>query len=162
GRNVPSSRNLAIPPFFDAAGHLALNIRNTTMQWTPRSGWQRTAAAPPANYVRLIGNPIAPPPSPPAGCETPAPSALVKDSLGQSWWVAGDALYEGVSGHCRKILSGSARQPFIDGRKLVAVKIGPHGSAFLETNGPYSYIKVPRAAYAGKSLHASVEPRSTP
>lgn len=162
GRNLLENRN--IPPFFDATGHLALDIPDTTWQWTPRTSWQQTTEKPPAHYIPLplSTNPTAKPPPPPEGCQSPYPFSLVKDSRGRSWWVADDALYEGVPGHCRMVLSGSARQPFIDGRRLVAVKIGPQGSAFLETNGPFSYIKLPRAAYAAKSLQAAAEHHSAP
>jgi hypothetical protein len=150
GRGVPPDRNIAIPPFFDSSGHLALDIRNTTWQWTPQTGWQPTAGKPPAAYIPQLPNPLAPPLSPPVGCESPPPSSLVKDSLGRSWWVAGDALYEGVPGHCRKILSASVPQPFTDGRKLVAAKIDLRGNAFLETAGPSSYVVVPRKLYGGE------------
>lgn len=149
-RLLPQNRDVAIPPFFDSGGHLALEINHSTWQWTPSTRWQQTAEVPPQNYVPMLPNPFAPPPPPPSGCKTPPPSTLVKDSLGQSWWVAGDALYEGVPDHCRKVLSASARQPFIDGRKLVAAQIGPYGDAFLKTNMPFVYIVVPRKLFGGE------------
>lgn len=151
GQMLPPGRNMAIPPFFDSTGHLALNINRATWQWTPETRWQETSEPPPENYVRMMPNPFAPPPSPPEGCESPAPVALVKDSLGQSWWVAEDALYEGTQGKCRVVLSGSVPQPFIDGRRLVAAQTDARGNAFLRTDAPYSYIVVPRAMYAGTS-----------
>jgi len=150
-RMLPRNRNIAIPPFFDSAGHLALDVNHTTWQWTPDAHWQETSEAPPQNYVRMLPNPFAPPPPVPEGCQSPLPLALVKDSRGQSWWVADDALYEGTPGSCRVVLSGSVRQPFIDGRKLLAAKVGPRGNAFLKTLSPSSYIMVPRATYAGRS-----------
>lgn len=149
-RSVPGGRIFGAPPFFDAAGHVALDIMNTTWQWTPQTGWQNTGGRPPAQYIPLMPNPFAAPLPPPAGCESPPPNALVKDSFGRSWWVAHDALYEGVQGDCRMVLSASAHQPFIDGRKLVAAKIGPRGNAFLETTGPSSYIMLPRKLFGGK------------
>jgi hypothetical protein len=148
--HLPGSRVNGSPPFFDAAGHMALDIRNSTWQWIPETGWENTAGRPPAHYIPVSPNPFTPPLPPPMDCQSPPPAALVKDSLGQSWWVADDALYEGVAGHCRKVLSGSARQPFIDGRKLVAAEIGPRGNAFLGTTRPSSYILLPRKMYGGK------------
>ncbi len=151
GRDAPPNRDISIPPFFGSSGHLALDVQKTTWEWTPQTGWDPTAGKPPANYIALLPNPFAPPLAPPVGCESPPPSSLVKDFLGRSWWVADDALYEGVAGHCRTILSASVRQPFIDGRKLVAAKIDLRGNAFLETTGPSSYIMVPRKLYGGKT-----------
>jgi hypothetical protein len=119
-------------PFFDAAGHLAVNIHQKTREWRPEQGWQFIP------YVPHNG-PIVnffvhqPPGKPPEGCTSTESSSLARDPLGRSWWTWDESLYEGIPGLCRKALSATQRQPFIDGRLLRRVLTDDRGNVFLET-----------------------------
>jgi len=162
-RQLPASRNIAIPPFFDKAGHLALNMRGGTWQWTQASGWVQIPPEPQESAIPfLLPNPFQSPAPPPPGCVTPPPSSLVRDALGRSWWVADDALYEGVAGKCRVILAGSTSQPFIDGRQLGRVLLDARGNVFLGTQNPLSYIVLPSSLEPGTPLPAAAEYRGGP
>jgi len=151
------------PPFFDAAGHPAFDPQpglaqskeqfhrqgsNTpaTWEWTPDSRWHIVPYEPAA--VVPLPNPFAPRPPPPAGCETMSPSSLVYDPTGRAWWIADDALYTGTTGECHPVLSGSAAQPFIDGRDLASALLDGRGNIFLETQTPFSYVILRRSLYA--------------
>ncbi|MGH9450896.1 MAG: hypothetical protein ACRD11_10175, partial [Terriglobia bacterium] len=147
---LPSgNRDISIPPFFDSSGHVALSINCDTWQWEPATGWKQTSEGPPENYVRLPPDAFAPLPPLPAGCETLAPSSLIRDASGRAWWVADDGLYEGVTGRCRLVLSGSAEQPFIDGRRLAKALLDARGDVFLETQTPFSDVILRPSLYVG-------------
>ncbi len=143
--------------FFDAAGNLAFDggpnvilpgvkprlqgqSRPATWEWTPATHWHAVPYE--SHQIKSLSryNPFAPLPPPPAGCTTTLPSSLVRDSTGRAWWVAGDTLYEGVPGHCRSILSGSSRQPFVGGRRIAGAILDPRGNVVLETAMPFSYV----------------------
>ena len=127
---VPLQAQVPIHPFFDKAGNPAFNsFHAVTWQWSPETGWKRVAYEPVKGMS--VGPPHIVPPSPPPGCSSPPPTSLVRDSADRSWWVAGDALYEGTSGHCRVILQGSVPQPFIDGRQVDRILLDAHGNVFL-------------------------------
>ncbi|MGH9446575.1 MAG: hypothetical protein ACRD3O_12720, partial [Terriglobia bacterium] len=131
-------------------GHLDIYDNRATWEWTAASGWKQMPSEPQEHFVPLLPDPFRAPGSPPAGCMTPPPSSLVRDSLGRSWWVAEDALYEGVGGDCRIVLSGSSPQPFIDGRQLDRVLLDRRGNVFLGTQAPFSYVMLRSSVYDGK------------
>lgn len=137
-------------PFFDAAGHLAVDLRTvrrqtpnsrivaaqaSTWEWRPNVGWMRIAYQKPSP----VGSPVIRPSPllpPPSGCQTPIPVSLVHDQFGRAWWTTvSGSVYVGFPGHCRRLFSAAQRQPFIDGRKLVRVFMDARGRAFLETLG---------------------------
>lgn len=125
-------RNLDFLPFFDHTGNLAMDIHNETWEWTRARGWAETAFEPqkqhldPLSQIMFHGGPV-------------------RDSAERSWWVSDDSLYEGDGEDKRLMLSGSALQPFIDGRRLVRVLLDSDGNAFLETQEPFSYVILPRS-----------------
>ncbi|MDE3179011.1 MAG: hypothetical protein KGM47_05055 [Acidobacteriota bacterium] len=158
---LPGPMTLGELPFFDAAGRLAIDPqphvfrrgreqrrpgwnKPTTWEWTPDFEW-RIVPYEPGPHVPFP-NPFAPLPPTPSGCETMLPTSLVHDATGRMWWVAGDALYEGADGQCHALLSGSAQQPFIDGRRLVRALLDAHGNVFLQTQSPFSYVMLKSSA----------------
>lgn len=163
---LPGELDLERPPFFDAAGHPALDPTlgfaevedqfhrpvsktPTTWEWTPDSRWHIVPYEP-AEAVPQP-NPFAPLLPPPAGCTTMSPTSLVQDSTGRAWWIADDALYTGTTGQCHLALSGSTAEPFIDGRELAKALLDARGNVFLETQLPFSYVILQRSMGAQRT-----------
>ncbi|MGH9541433.1 MAG: hypothetical protein ACRD2H_06085 [Terriglobales bacterium] len=162
--DLPFRQETGALPFFDAAGHLALDALRypprhigqpvrQTWEWTA-GGWHEISYVAAPKIARSVPA-FAAFPRPPVGCDTPPPSNLVSDAQGDSWWVADDALYEGRPGRCQVVLSGAARQPFTDGRRLARVVLDRLGNAFVQTVGPDSYLFIPaspRPANSGRKF----------
>ena len=120
------------PAFFDAAGHVAVNIHQKTREWGPEQGWQFIPYVPHnGQIVNFFVS--APPGNPPSGCSSTQSSSLARDPLGRFWWTWDGSLYEGIPGRCLKPLSASQPQPFIDSRLLRRVLTDWRGNVFLET-----------------------------
>lgn len=120
------------PPFFDAAGHVAVNIHHETREWRRDLGWQLIPYEPHAGEIVHWFHAQSSQPPPP-GCPSTASTSLARDPLGRSWWTWDGNLYEGISGLCRKALAATELQPFIDGRLLRRVLTDDRGNVFLET-----------------------------
>ena len=129
-----SYRNLNLLPFFDRAGKLAMDIRNNTWEWDGER-WVNTAFEPQQPHLDPL-------------FQIMISRSPVKDSLGRSWWVRDDSLYESNGSDTRMVLPCSEAQPFIDGRRLVRVLLDERGNAFLETQSPFSYVIVRSSAYS--------------
>ncbi len=120
------------PAFFDAAGHVAVNIHQKTREWRREQGWQLIPYVPHnGQIVNFFVS--APPGNPPSGCSSTQSSSLARDPLGRFWWTWDGSLYEGIPGRCLKPLSASQPQPFIDSRLLRRVLTDWRGNVFLET-----------------------------
>lgn len=133
-RNVPGDPGFFFdgPAFFDAAGHVAVNINHKTREWQQDLGWQLIPYEPhPGHIVNFFS--LHPPGKPPEGCASTQSSSLARDPLGRFWWTWEGSLYEGIPGLCRKVFSADEPQPFIDGRLLRRVLKDGHGNVFLET-----------------------------
>jgi hypothetical protein len=120
------------PAFFDAAGHVAVNIHQETREWRQDRGWQLIPYEPHSGHIANFFTPH-PPGKPPEGCASTESSSLSRDPLGRYWWTWNDSLYEGIPGLCRKVLDANEPQPFIDGRLLRRVMTDSRGNVFLET-----------------------------
>jgi hypothetical protein len=120
------------PAFFDAAGHVAVNIHHKTREWRPDLGWQLIPYEPHSGHIVNFFAPH-PPGKPPAGCASTESSSLSRDPLGRFWWTWKGSLYEGIPGLCHEALAGNEPQPFIDGRLLRRVMTDSRGNVFLET-----------------------------
>lgn len=134
-------RDLGIPPFFDDAGNLAIDLHRNTWEWNPPTGWTETQYEPQQRH-------------PEPSFQIALNRGPVQDSEGRSWWVAEDSLYVSRGQNKRLILSGSAPQPFIDGRQLVRVLLDARGNAFLETPN-FFYVILPASAFADTRQHTS-------
>jgi hypothetical protein len=130
--------NAVGPPWFDAAGHLRVNIR-------PKTSWSRDDAGKwsqvpfesryPTDIWSENSNNHTVRPVPPEGCVTPRPDSIVVDNVGTFWLTWQQALYKCIPGRCVKVFGVDETNPFIADRLLQEAFVDPHGNAFLLTAG---------------------------